>query len=202
MAGVSADGAKLAYVAIGDGTRSCTCARSNRAATRVVLADPRIEHPSWSPTGDRLRGRRPGRAAPCTSHRSTAAIQSSERASRRVGVESRRQDARARRAAAADAIAPVGYNGDPDRTGDREANLLATTSGHLWTVDAPSRPITQLAEQPGATRRSRALNADAFDQLWNRTASLYYSAPDATARRAQWETLKTKYRPRAARRED
>ena len=99
-----------------------------------------------------------------------------------------------------DAIAPVGYNGDPDRTGDREANLLAASSGKLWTVDAPTTPDQQLVEQAGSDGRGadRAQhNGDAFDQLWNRTAALYYSAPDAAARRAQWETLKTKYRPRA-----
>ncbi|MGH7615796.1 MAG: gamma-glutamyltransferase, partial [Gemmatimonadaceae bacterium] len=78
-------------------------------------------------------------------------------------------------------------------------NLLSPSAGRLWTVDAPSAPDHQLAEQnTSAAAVDRAkLNADAFDQLWNRTASLYYSSPDATARRAQWETLKTKYRPRA-----
>src|SRR5437868_3698119 len=48
-----------------------------------------------------------------------------------------------------DAIPPVGYNGDPDRTDDREANLLGASSGKLWTVEAPSSPDQQLAEQAG-----------------------------------------------------
>ena len=52
-----------------------------------------------------------------------------------------------------------------------------------------------LGETPMAPLAQR--NADAFDQLWNRTATLYYSAADATARRGQWEVLRTKYRPRA-----
>src|SRR3569832_2228027 len=64
-----------------------------------------------------------------------------------------------------DAIPPVSYNGDPDRTGDREANLLAAANGKLWTVDAPSAPDQQLAEQVGTPMVDRAQrNADAFDQ--------------------------------------
>ncbi len=92
---------------------------------------------------------------------------------------------------ASDAIPLVGYNGDPDRTGDRDANLLAAGGGRLFTVDAPSRPDAQLVEQSGApaVMSLAQRNADAFDQLWTRTAALYYAAPDATARRAQWELL-------------
>ena len=104
--------------------------------------------------------------------------------------------------ATTDAIPQVGYNGDPDRTGDRDANLLSAATGRLWIVDAPSSPDQQLVEQtgtPAAADRAQR-NADAFDQLWNRTASLYYAAPDAAARRAQWEALKTKYRGAPSRR--
>jgi gamma-glutamyltranspeptidase len=95
--------------------------------------------------------------------------------------------------------ANVAYNGDPDRSGNREANLLAAPNGGLWTVDAPAAVDEHLVEQSGAALASdRARhNADAFDQLWDRTAHLYYSTPEASERLAAWDRLKSKYRPRA-----
>lgn len=195
---VSADGSKLAYVAIGDATRKLHIRTIDSGRDTVILTDPRVERPAWSPTGDRI-------AWTATGARGAVYVSPSD--GRYVNLLSTRHaeaawspDGKTVALAelAGDAIAPVGYNGDPDRTGDRDANLLAASSGHLWTVDAPIAPDHALAEQRGGTATDRAgLNADAFDQLWNRTASLYYATPDAAARRAQWETLKTKYRPRA-----
>jgi gamma-glutamyltranspeptidase/glutathione hydrolase len=196
---VSADGSRLAYVSIADGTRKLHVRMLDGGRDSTVLTDPRIEHPAWSPAGDRI-------AWTATGARGSVYVSPAD--GRYVNLLSARHAEAAwnpdgKTLALADippteAIAPVGYNGDPDRTGDREANLLSASGGHLWTVDAPSAPDHQLAEQPkvGSTDRAQ-LNADAFDQLWNRTASLYYSTADATARRAQWEALKSKYRPRA-----
>ncbi len=195
---VSADGSKLAYVAIGESTRRLHVRTIESGRDTVVLADPRIERPTWSPAGDRIAWTATG---------ARGAVYVSPADGRYVNLLSTRHaeatwspDGKTLALAelSGDAIAPVGYNGDPDRTGDRDANLLAASSGHLWTVEAPVAPDHALAEQRGGGTSDRVqLNADAFDQLWNRTASLYYSTPDATARRAQWETLKTKYRARA-----
>ena len=195
---VSADGSKLAYVAIGDATRKLHVRTVESGRDTVILTDPRVERPAWSPNGDRL-------AWTATGARGAVYVSPSD--GRYVNLLSARHaeaawspDGKTVALAelAGDAIAPVGYNGDPDRTGDRDANLLAASSGHLWTVDAPIAPDHALAEQRGGTMTDRGqLNADAFDQLWGRTASLYYSTPDAAPRRAQWETLKTKYRARA-----
>jgi gamma-glutamyltranspeptidase len=68
----------------------------------------------------------------------------------------------------------------------------------MWTIGAPVSPDLGLVEQQGSPAADRATrNADTFDQLWDRTAVLYYSSPDAAPRHAQWESLKAKYRPRA-----
>ena len=197
---LSSDGSRLAYVSIADGTRKLRLRTLETGRDTTVLTDPRIEHLAWAPSGDRIvwtaSGARgsvyvtplDGRYVNLVSVRHAEAAWSPDGKSLALAE-----------IPATDAIAPVGYNGDPDRTGDREANLLAATSGRLWTVEAPSSPDQQLVEQrknPSADDRAQ-LNGDAFDQLWNRTASLYYSSPDAAPRRAQWEALKTKYRPRA-----
>lgn len=197
---ISADGSRLAYVAIADGSRKLHVRNLDTGRDSVVVTDARIEHPSWAPSGDRISwtatGPRGAVYVTPTDGRYTNLVSSrhAESAWSPDGKTVALADL------TADAIAPVSYNGDPDRTGDRDANLLAASTGRLWTIDAPSAPDQQLAEQAGgaAPASDRAQrNADAFDQLWNRTASLYYSTPDAATRRAQWETLKTKYRPRA-----
>ncbi len=195
---ISSDGLRLAYVSIADGTRKLHVRALDSGRDTVVLTDARVEHPAWSPTGDRLAWTATG---------SRGAVYVSPLDGRYVNLVSAHHAESAwspdgKTIALAeiptDAIPPVGYNGDPDRTGDREANLLAASGGKLWTVDAPSSPDQQLAEQAGTPMVDRARrNADAFDQLWNRTAALYYSTPDAAARRTQWESLKATYRPRA-----
>jgi gamma-glutamyltranspeptidase/glutathione hydrolase len=195
---ISPDGTRLAFVSIGD-TRRLRLRVLDTGRDTTVLTDARIEHPAWSSSGDRISWTASGpRGAvyvtPLDGHYiNLISARHAESAWNPDG-----QTLALAEIPVTDAIPPVGYNGDPDRTGDREANLLSSASGHLWTVRAPSSPDQQLAEQGGIPAADRAQhNADAFDQLWNRTAALYYSAPDASARRAQWETLKTRYRPRA-----
>ena len=195
---ISSDGTRLAYVAIADGTHKLHVRTIDTNRDTTVLLDPRVEHPAWAPTGDRLSWTASGArgavyVTPLDGHYTNlVSARHAESAWNPDGKTLALADI------PPDAIAPVAYNGDPDRT-DRGANLLASASGKLWTVDAPNAPDQRMAEQAGApTVGNRAdRNADAFDQLWNRTAALYYSTPDAAARRAQWEALKTKYRPRA-----
>jgi gamma-glutamyltranspeptidase / glutathione hydrolase len=197
---ISADGARLAYIALAAGTRHLHVRTLATGQDTVVLTDARIEHPAWSPDGARI-------SWTATGPRGSVYVtpldgRYSNFVSARHAESAWNPDGKT--LALADIppadIPPVAYNGDPDRTGDREANLLAAANGNLWVVDAPAAPDAHLAEQSGASaivvdRAQR--NADAFDQVWNRTAALYYSAPDATARRAQWKALEAKYRPLA-----
>jgi gamma-glutamyltranspeptidase/glutathione hydrolase len=195
---ISSDGMRLAYVSIAEGTRKLHVRTLDSGRDTTVLTDARVEHPAWSPAGDRLTWTATG---------SRGSVYVTPLDGRYVNLVSAHHaesawspDGKTIALAeiSSEAIPPVGYNGDPDRTGDREANLLAASTGKLWRVDAPSSPDQQLAEQAGTPMVDRAQrNADAFDQLWTRTAALYYATPDAAARRAQWESLKTMYRPRA-----
>jgi len=196
---ISPDGNRVAYVSIADNTHKLHVHHLDTGRDDVALTDPRIERPAWAPSGDRLSwtasGARGGVfVSPLDGHYvNLISARHAESAWSPVGQTVALADI------GNDAIAAVSYNGDPDRTGDRNANLLAVSKGGLWSVDAPSAPDQQLAEQSGSpalTDRARH-NADAFDQVWNRTAALYYSTPDATARRAKWETLREKYRTRA-----
>ena len=197
---MSADGARLAYVSIADGTHKLHVRALDAGRDSVVFTDPRIEHPAWSPAGDRLTWTATG---------ARGSVYVSPLDGRYMNLVSARHAESAwspdgktvalAEIAATDAIPRrrLQRRSRSHRRSRRESARAA--AGRLWTVDAPSSPDQQLAEQtgtPAAADRAQR-NADAFDQLWNRTAALYYSAPDATARRAQWEALKTKYRPRA-----
>jgi len=192
------DGVRLAYVSIADGTHKLHVRALDSGRDSVVLADARVEQPAWSPAGDRLSWTATGSrgavyVTPLDGH--YVNLVSAHHAESAWNPDGKTI---ALAEISSDAIPSVGYNGDPDRTDDREANLLAMSGGKLWTVEAPSSPDQQLAEQAGTPAVDRAQrNADAFDQLWSRTAALYYSTPDAAPRRAQWESMKSTYRPRA-----
>ena len=190
---ISPDGSRVAYVSIADGTRKLHVAQSRQRA-RHRRAHRRAHRASGVVAGRRSseRGRRRARAAPCTSRRSTDATCNLVSARHAESAWSPDGKTIALADIAPDAIAPVGYNGDPDRTGDRDANLLVDGDGQA--VDGRravgARPAARRASGPAPRLAiARRRNADAFDQLWNRTAALYYSAPDAAARRAQWEAL-------------
>lgn len=70
-------------------------------------------------------------------------------------------------------------------------------SGALWFVAAPPVPDSGRAASLAVNVDRRELNAARFDAAWERTARLYYSTPDASARRAEWEALRDSFRPRA-----
>jgi gamma-glutamyltranspeptidase len=198
---VSPDGSRLAYVSIADGSHMLHIRSIDGGADSVVLVDPRIERPAWSPSGDRIAwtasGLRGGVYVSSVDGRYTNLV------STRHAESAWNPDGKTLTLAdipTTDAIATVGYNGDPDRTGDRGANVLSAATGRLWTVDAPSRPDERLvaeSEAPSSATDRQRRNADAFDQLWNRTTALYYTTPDAASRRTAWEALKVTYRPRA-----
>ncbi len=195
---LSADGARLAWVSIADGTRKLRVRTLADGKDTLVLTDARIERPSWAPGSDRLSWTATG---------ARGAVYVTPLDGRYLNVVSTRHAESAwspdgktialAEIPATDAIPSLSYNGDPDRTGDREANLLASSNGKLWMVDAPTAPDQHLAEQHGPAADRARHNADAFDQVWNRTATLYYSGAEGAARRAQWEALSAKYRPRA-----
>ncbi len=195
----SADGARIAYVSIAAASRKLHVLTVDNGQDSTVLTDARVERPTWSPAGDRLAWTATGArgavyVSPLDGHYvNVASARHAESAWNPDGKTMTLVDL-----PPTEPIAPVGYNGDPDRTGDREANLLSSVGGRMWTIAAPISPDLGLVEQQGSPAADRAVrNGDSFDQLWDRTAALYYSAPDAASRRAQWESLKAKYRPRA-----
>jgi gamma-glutamyltranspeptidase len=191
----SPDGSRLAYVQVFEAGRRLLVRTLASGRDGVVVGDRVPERLAWSPAGDRIlfstSGARPGiYVAPVN-------------ATYVNFVASRRGDVAwspdGKTIAIAEHEEPgSGYNGDPARLGDRAVREPFGTRGALVLVTAPTAPDADRREAAIAAARDRASrNADVFDQVWQRSATLYFSAPDAAERRAQWVALKTKYRAQA-----
>src|ERR1019366_9004825 len=94
--------------------------------------------------------------------------------------------------------AATAYNGDPDRIGERIATEAFASEQKVFFVSAPPPPDAGLAEQTIVSARDRAGRyGDAYDRVWDRSAKLYFSQPDAAARLVQWQAVKAKHRAEA-----
>src|SRR5262249_2942654 len=121
---ISPDGNRVAYVATGGGPSERKLHVRDLVSGRdsVVLTDQRVERPSWAPSGDRISWTATGPrgsvyVTPLDGrYANVLSTRHAESAWNPDGKTVALADL------GADAIPPVGYNGDPDRTGDREAN--------------------------------------------------------------------------------
>ena len=159
---------------------------------RVVIEDRDAEHPAWSPRGDRIAfATRNGRAGVWITTPDARYVNfvSPRRAEPAWSPDSRS-------IALAELPGPdVGYNGDPDRLGDRELRDDFGTTGHLWFVDAPAALDELSASSPLPSPNRRQRNANAFEAFWARMDTLYYR--DSPTRRARWQSMHATYAPRA-----
>lgn len=188
----SPDGNRVAYGAIREDRTRLRVWYVMGDSDRVVVEDRDAEHPAWSPRGDRIVfATRNGRAGvwittPDARYVNLVSAQRAEPAWSPDGrtlalVELPGSD--------------VGYNGDPDRVGDRERHDDFGTTGRLWFVDAPAAPDVGISASslPAADRRRR--NAEAFAAFWARMDTLYYR--NAPARHARWDALRASHAERA-----
>jgi gamma-glutamyltranspeptidase len=196
---VSPDGARVAYIAVTETGRRLRVRSlsgdSARAADSVVIADRDAERPAWSPSGDRLAfttgGARAGVFVAPTDGRYANLV------STRHAAPAWAPNGRTLTLAELGAD-PPGYNGDPARVTDRDVSENLASIGHLWSVAVPNAPDDALVERRVTAERSRRdRNAEAFDRVWTRSAELYFSTPEAAARRARWTALRDRYRPPA-----
>ncbi|MFN8574097.1 MAG: gamma-glutamyltransferase [Gemmatimonadaceae bacterium] len=192
---VSPDGKRLAYVQIGETNRRVHIRVLATDKDSVVLGDRAPDRVTWSPAGDRLVFYSPspragvwvaaddGRYANYVSARRGDPVWSAD--GKQIVIGERFVD-------------DAGYNGDPDRMGDRGiAEQLAGVEG-LATVPAPEPPDAgQRAVSGPAIADRRVRNAEAFDRFWERLDATYYRAPDASDRHTEWVAIKTKLRPQA-----
>jgi gamma-glutamyltranspeptidase/glutathione hydrolase len=191
----SPDGSRIAYVHQNESGRRLVVRLAGSARDSVVNADRGAESVAWSPTDDRLvfsaTGAGGGVFVTPVDGRYVNLV-----ATRRGDV-AWSPDGRTIAVAEHDAVA-VGYNGDPDRLGERVAAEAFSSREILALLAAPALPDEARSEARVDAARDRASrNAEAFDRVWERSARLYFAAADAAGRRQQWESLRAKYRPAA-----
>ena len=186
------DGRRVAYSATREDRTRLRVRWVDGDSDRVIVQDRDAEHPAWSPSGDRIAfATRNGRAGvwittPDAGYVNLVSAQRAEPAWSPDG----------RTLALAELPGPdVGYNGDPDRVGDRDTQDDFGTTGRLWFVDAPSAPDASpsASSLPSVDRHLR--NATAFAAFWKRMDTLYFrqSAP----RHERWDAMRTSYESRA-----
>lgn len=192
LVGIAPDGSRYAYVTVSESGRRLLTASLDSKDSTVVNSDRGAEQFAWSPAGDRLVfSTRTGVFVSPVDGRYTNLV------STKRGELAWSPDGTTIAIAEFSEIT-VGYNGDPDRGLDRTAALRFASNDALHYVAAPAPPDHNLVTAGVAAAKMRAeRNADAFDQFWERTAKLYFAGADASPRRAQWEAVRTRLRPRA-----
>ncbi len=190
---VAPGGNRVAYVRVREGSDALRIQWLDRDSSVTVLADREIEAPAWSPAGDRLAFTTPtGRVgvwitAPDGRY---ANLASARRARAAWAPEGRRL------VLAPVPAADVGYNGDPDPLGDRGRAVSFLDETGLWEITAPEPPGLGESAVAGPIIGDRtAINLEVFDQVWERVARAF--PPDDAARRAAWERVRERQRPRA-----
>ncbi len=187
----SPEGSRVVYSAVTESRTRLRLHFIGGDSSRVLVEDRDAERAAWSRAGDRiLFVTRSGRAGVWVTTPDARYINlvSSQRAEPAWSSDDRRI------ALAELPFADVGYNGDPDRLGDREARGMFS-GGRLWFVDAPRAPDdgSIAATLPAADQAAR--NAERLARLHGQMDSLYYRG--SPARRTRWAALRDAVAPRA-----
>jgi len=191
----SPDGTKLAFVTLSENARRLIVRTVADSRETTANADRSPDKFAWSPAGDRI-------AFSSTTGRGSVIVTTPDARWTNVAVTTTRGDLAwspdgKSLVIAEYAESTTGYNGDPDRLGDRvAAEAFAPRSDRLLFVNAPAAPDVGLtAISVSAVRDRAARNGDAYDRAWDRSTQLYFKAIDE--RRTQWEAVKAKHRPAA-----
>ena len=161
----------------------------------LVTSERDAESIAWSPDGERIA---------FTSHTSRDALYVTPRNGRYVnfvaaaaGELAWSPDGRAILVAERDDD-DVGYNGDPDRAGDRRVSEALSSRNRLLTIAAPAAPDSAPSTIAVAALTDRASrNSDAFDRFARRIDRTYFSASAAASRAAAWKDVTSRLRARA-----
>ncbi len=189
----SPDGSRLLYSAVSEARTRLRLHVIAGDSGRILVEDRDAERGAWSPNGERIV---------FATRAPRAGVWVTTPDVRYVNLVS---DRRAAPAWSADGrtialvelpFADVGYNGDPDRLGDREERDRLAPVGRLWFVDAPVAPGPGQEAETLATIDRTAHNRETLAAVWAQTDSLYFTAmPDA---HAKWVTLRDRFAPTAA----
>ncbi len=186
-------GERVAYVQQFEGGRRVRVRALGTTADSVVTAERNAEELAWSPAGDRL----------ALSSAAPRGIYVTPLDGRYVNfVTSARgdlawsPDGRSIVVAERDDTEP-GYNGDPDRVGDRRASESFRGADRLLTIDAPALPAVPAVMTTAIAGDRPARNTQAFDRFAERMRATYFASPEFASRAAEWKSVVSGLRGRA-----
>lgn len=190
----SPKGDRLAYVQIGDEGRRLRIRVLGTERDSAIVSDRNPEWPTWSPDGMRLLFASGG---------VRGGVYVTDLEGRYVNlVSTTRGEAAWHPDAATIVVAErtaeeLGYNGDPDRVGDREAGEALGGRDRLLSVTAPARPDSGRAVSSDVPIDRRARNAEVFDRAFLRLERAYFAKPAAGRRASEFREVRDRFRPRA-----
>lgn len=195
----SPDGTRLAYIQVHETGRRLLIRNIATGRDGVAVADRMPESLAWAPDGSRIAfsttAGNGGRAGTFVVAANAMYI---NYATSRRGHVAWSPDGRSLAIVEVDDSQP-GYNGDPARLGDRAVREPFGERFPLMIVNAPAAPDTESREAViDAPRSAATRNTTVFEQVWERSARLYFGDADAADRLAQWQASRDKYRPQAA----
>lgn len=187
------DGRRFVYLYAADRTRSIRLRTLGESRDSTVHSERPADALAWSPGGDRIvfsSGAPRG-----TIYVTTPSGEYTNVVGLARGDLAWSPDGRSILVAERSFSVP-GYNGDPDRVGDRDATETFSSSDRLVSLPAPApivaAPAT-VAVTTSLTRRER--NAEAFDRFAERMRKAY--GPDMSADAQRWATMAAAARPEA-----
>lgn len=192
---VSPDGKQVAYVAAHLGKRELRVRSLAGGDDRLVLADRPFEHLAWAPRREVIAftTRSGGGGVWVTPGDGSWVNLISEQRAAGVWLPD------GSRLILAELPPPdPGYNGDPNRVGDRESGDAFGREGRLWLLAPAAYPDQYLKELELEARVDRETHqAEVFDRVWSRTGILYYGSGDAGEGTRVWSDRRARYRRRA-----
>ncbi|MGQ0640846.1 MAG: gamma-glutamyltransferase [Gemmatimonadaceae bacterium] len=190
----AAHGDRIAYVQItDDGRRLCIYTLSSKRDTTIV-SDRNPEWPAWSPDGKQILFATSG---------ARGGVFVTDSGGRYVNLATTTRGEAAWHPQDATIVVAertaeeLGYNGDPNRLGDRESGEASGRRDRLLTLTAPAAPSEGSALSADVRRNRAERNAEVFDRAFARLDRAYFSGATASRRAQLLRVVRDRYRQRA-----
>ncbi len=191
----AAHGDRVAYVQITDDGRRLRTRTVGTRRDTLVVGDRSPEWPAWSPDGSRLLFASGGGPR--------GGVFVTDADGRYVNLASATRGEPAWDPGGATIVIAErsaeepGYNGDPNRMGDREAGESSGRRDRLITLAAPAAPDSGRAISASVRVDRSARNAELYDRAFTRLERAYFATGAANRRAAEFRALRDRHRSRA-----
>ncbi len=190
----AAHGDRVAYVQITDDARRLRVRNVSTRRDTAIVSERNPEWAEWSPDGTRLL---------FSSNTGRGGVFVTDIEGRYVNLVSPLRGEPAWNPDGATIVIAErsanepGYNGDPNRMGDRDAGEALGRRDRLITIAAPSPPDSGAADRTGAIVDRSVRNAELYDRTLDRLARAYFASAPAGRRGADFRALRERFRARA-----